>query len=89
MFTNPVSGLVSATDYNFKAMQIEAIDDSLTYYQDITPSLNFDQSTGSSNNVIITSDYATGGLSPNVNPNLEISDGWKEEDSRTLFRASA
>ena len=89
VFTNPVSGLVSATDYNFKAMQIEAIDDSLTYYQDITPSLNFDQSTGSSNNVIITADYATGGLSPNVNPNLEISDGWKEEDSRTLFRASA
>ena len=89
IFINTINGQISSSVYNFKSMIIEAIDDSLTYYQDVSPSLNFDQSTGRSNNVIITSDYADGGLIPNVNPNLEISDGWKEENDRTLFRASA
>ena len=89
IFINTINGQISSSVYNFKSMIIEAIDDSLTYYQDVSPSLNFDQSTGRSNNVIITSDYADGGLIPNVNPNLEISDGWKEENNRTLFRASA
>ena len=89
IFINTINGQISSSVYNFKSMVIEAIDDSLTYYQDVSPSLNFDQSTGRSNNVIITSDYADGGLIPNVNPNLEISDGWKEENDRTLFRASA
>lgn len=89
IFINTINGQISSSVYNFKSMIIEAIDDSLTYYQDVSPSLNFDQSTGCSNNVIITSDYADGGLIPNVNPNLEISDGWKEENDRTLFRASA
>ena len=89
IFINTINGQISSSVYNFKSMIIEAIDNSLTYYQDVSPSLNFDQSTGRSNNVIITSDYADGGLIPNVNPNLEISDGWKEENDRTLFRASA
>ena len=89
IFINTINGQISSSVYNYKSMTIEAIDDSLTYYQDVSPSLNFDQSTGRSNNVIITSDYADGGLVPNVNPNLEISDGWKEENDRTLFRASA
>ena len=89
IFINTINGQISSSVYNFKSMIIEAIDDSLTYYQDVSPSLNFDQSTGRSNNVIITSDYADSGLIPNVNPNLEISDGWKEENDRTLFRASA
>ena len=89
IFINTINGQISSSVYNYKSMIIEAIDNSLTYYQDVSPSLNFDQSTGRSNNVIITSDYADGGLIPNVNPNLEISDGWKEENDRTLFRASA
>ena len=89
IFINTINGQISSSVHNYKSMIIEAIDDSLTYYQDVSPSLNFDQSTGRSNNVIITSDYADGGLVPNVNPNLEISDGWKEENDRTLFRASA
>ena len=89
IFINTINGQISSSVYNYKSMTIEAIDDSLTYYQDVSPSLNFDQSTGRSNNVIITSDYADSGLVPNVNPNLEISDGWKEENDRTLFRASA
>jgi len=88
-FTNPVTGDVSAPSYPYKSMVIEAIDNTLTYYQDINPSLNYDQSTGRSNNVLVTADYAVGGLQANVNPNLEVSDGWREEGDRTLFRASA
>ena len=89
VFINNITGQISSIVYNYKSMIIDAIDDSLTYYQDVSPSLNFDQSTGRSNNVIITADYADNGLVSNVNPNLEISDGWKEENDRTLFRASA
>ena len=89
IFTNPITGDISAPYYDFKAMVIEAIDDSLTYFQDVSPSLNYDQSTGRSNNVIVTADYADQGVAANVNPNLEVSDGWKEEGDRTIFRASA
>lgn len=89
VFTNPITGVITASEYSYKQMIIEAIDDSLTYYQDVSPSLNFDQSTGRSNNVIVTSDYADGGLIPNVSSTLEVSDGWKEENDRTLFRVSA
>jgi hypothetical protein len=89
IFINTINGTISSSVYNYKSMVVEAIDNSLTYYQDVNPSLNFDQSTGSSNNVIVTADYADGGRVVNVNPNLEVSDGWKEENDRTLFRASA
>ena len=88
-FTNSVTGEISAPYYEYKSMVIEAIDDSLTYFQDVTPSLNYDQSTGRSNNVFVTQEYAGGGTPANVNPNLEISDGWKEEGDRTIFRVSA
>ena len=70
-------------------MVIDEIDQKLIYYQEVTPSLNFDQSTGRSNNVIVTPDYAANGLVANVSSTLETSDGWKEEDGRTLFRMSA
>ena len=88
-FTNRVTGEISAPYYEYKSMVIEAIDDSLTYFQDVTPSLNYDQSTGSSNNVFVTQEYSGGGTPANINPNLEISDGWKEEGNRTIFRVSA
>lgn len=88
-FTNRVTGEISAPYYEYKSMVIEAIDDSLTYFQDVTPSLNYDQSTGRSNNVFVTQEYSGGGTPANINPNLEISDGWKEEGDRTIFRVSA
>lgn len=88
-FTNRVTGEISAPYYEYKSMVIEAIDDSLTYFQDVTPSLNYDQSTGSSNNVFVTQEYSSGDTPANINPNLEISDGWKEEGNRTIFRVSA
>ena len=89
LFIDPVTNAISSPSRDYKSMVIEAIDNSLTYFQDVTPSLNYDQSTGRSNNVIVTADYADGGLQANVNPNLEVSDGWKEEGDRTIFRASA
>lgn len=88
-FTNRVTGEISAPYYEYKSMVIEAIDDSLTYFQDVTPSLNYDQSTGRSNNIFVTQEYSGGGTPANINPNLEISDGWKEEGNRTIFRVSA
>lgn len=88
-FTNKVTGVISAQSYEYKSMIVEAIDDSLTYFQDVSPSLNYDQSTGRLNNVLVTQEYAGSGTPANINPNLEVSDGWKEEGDRTIFRVSA
>nr|DAF44381.1 MAG TPA: hypothetical protein [Podoviridae sp. ct8Lf7] len=53
------------------------------------PSKNFDQIVGYLNNVFVTEEYATGSNPATVVSTLETSDGWKEENGRTIFRVSA
>lgn len=69
-----------------KEMVVEALDSTLTYYSSGV-SLTFDQIKGSANNVFKTKTYFPN--DSNISDNLETSDGWVEEDGRTLFRISA
>lgn len=69
-----------------KEMIVEALDSTLTYYSSGV-SLTFDQIKGSANNVFKTKAYYPN--DSNISESLETSDGWVEEDGRTLFRVSA
>jgi hypothetical protein len=70
-------------------MVIEPINPDLTYYSASAPNLNFDQIVGASNNVLVTETYATASNPANISPYIEPSNGWVEQDGRTLFRISA
>lgn len=73
----------------FKTMKVEAVDNNLIYYQDIQPYKNFDQISGYLNDIFVTDEYATPQKPSTVISNLETSDGWKEDNGRTIFKVSA
>lgn len=81
------SGRVSSN--KFKEMTVEELNANLAYYSAVKPDFNFDQITGASNNVFITNDYATDAVPSNISDTLEPSNGWVEENGRTLFRITA
>ena len=70
-------------------MQVEAVNPEFIYTQDIAPSKNFDQIGGYLNDIFVTDDYATSSNPATVISNLETSDGWQEDDGRTVFKVSA
>lgn len=74
---------------SYQEMVIEPINPDLTYYSASAPNLNFDQIVGASNNVLVTETYATASNPANISPYIEPSNGWVEQDGRTLFRISA
>lgn len=81
------SGRVSSN--KFKEMTVEELNADLAYYSAVKPDFNFDQITGASNNVFITNDYASESTPANISDTLEPSNGWYEENGRTLFRITA
>ena len=85
------SGNVSYASYRYlyKLMEIDQIDNNLTYFSDITPNYNFDQIHGYVNNVFVTDEYASDTLQATVISDLEPSDGWSEDEGRVLFKVSA
>ena len=83
-FLTVVNDNVYANTY--RDMVVEALDNNLTYYPSGV-SLSFDQIKGCVNNVFKTKEYFPQNY--NVNPSLEVSDGWVEEDGRNIFRVSA
>lgn len=87
--TATIEGEEKAYTNLYKVMKVSAVDSNLTYYQDTPPSKNFDQIVGYLNNVFVTEEYATGSNPATVVSTLETSDGWKEENGRTIFRVSA
>jgi hypothetical protein len=84
--TISTAGRVSTN--KFKQMVVQELDTKLAYYSAVKPEFNFDQITGAMNNVFITKDYASGG-EYNISDTLEPSNGWYEENGRTLFRITA
>lgn len=88
VFTNSL-GQTTAYTSNFKTMRVEAVNPEFIYSQDIAPSKNFDQIEGYLNDIFITEDYATPSKPATVISTLESSDGWQEEDGRTIFKISA
>ena len=82
-------GQTNAYTNTFKTMKVEAVNPDFIYYQDINPSKNFDQINGYLNNIFVTDDYATSSNPSTVISTLESSDGWQEEDGRTIFKVSA
>lgn len=88
IYTNSL-GQTTAYTSNFKTMEVEAVNPEFIYTQDIVPSKNFDQIGGYLNDVFVTDDYATPSNPATIISDLESSDGWKEEDGRTIFKISA
>lgn len=88
VFTNSL-GQTTAYTSNFKTMRVEAVNPEFIYSQDIAPSKNFDQIEGYLNDIFVTDEYATGSNPATVISDLESSDGWQEEDGRTIFKVSA
>lgn len=88
VFTNSL-GQTTAYTNSFKTMKVEAVNPEFVYYQDILPSKNFDQIEGYLNDIFVTEDYASVSNPATVISTLESSDGWKEEDGRTIFKISA
>lgn len=74
---------------SFKVMTVEQIDKKLAYYNEIIPTYNFDQIQGYNNNIFITDVYASNTNPSTIISTLESSDGWKEENGRTIFKVSA
>ena len=73
----------------YKTMAVERVNLNLTYYSDQPPLYNFDQIGGYVNNVFITKEYASEiGQNANIVDDLEVSDGWQEEEGRVFFKAS-
>ena len=70
----------------YRDMVVEPLNNNLTYYPSGI-SLTFDQIKGCVNNVFRTKEYFPS--SYNINPALEVSDGWIEEGGRNIFRISA
>jgi len=70
----------------YRDMVVEPLNNNLTYYPSGI-SLTFDQIKGCVNNVFRTKAYFPSNY--NVNPSLEVSDGWVEESGRNIFRVSA
>jgi hypothetical protein len=75
--------------YDYKEMTVEKINTNYTYVSNYSTSLNFDQIVGQTNDVFVTSAYATNGKVATVTPNLESSDGWHDNNGRTYFKISA
>lgn len=73
----------------FKTMKVEAVNPDFIYYQDIEPFKNFDQINGYLNNIFVTEDYATPSNQSTIISTLESSDGWQEDNGRTVFKVSA
>lgn len=73
----------------YKTMGVEKVNPNLTYYSDQPPLYNFDQIGGYVNNLFITKEYAAEiGQAANVVEDIEVSDGWQEEEGRVYFKAS-
>ena len=73
----------------YKTMSVEKVNPNLTYYSDQPPLYNFDQIGGYVNNLFITKEYAAEiGQAANVVEDIEVSDGWQEEEGRVYFKAS-
>ena len=73
----------------YKTMGVEKVNPNLTYYSDQPPLYNFDQIGGYVNNLFITKEYASEiGQAANVVEDMEVSDGWQEEEGRVYFKAS-
>lgn len=88
VYTNSL-GQTTAYNSNFKTMQVEAVNPEFIYFQDVAPSKNFDQIGGYLNDIFVTEEYSTPSNPATVISNLEPSDGWLEEDGRTIFKVSA
>lgn len=88
VFKNSLGNITAYTS-NFKTMKVEAVNPNFVYYQDVAPSRNFDQIGGYLNNIFVTDAYASPSNPATVISNIESSDGWQEEDGRTIFKASA
>ncbi len=88
LYTNSL-GETNLHTSNFKTMKVEAVNPEFIYTQDITPSKNFDQIEGYLNDIFVTEEYATPARPATIIPDLESSDGWHEEDGRTIFKVSA
>ena len=73
----------------YKTMGVEKVNPNLTYYSDQPPLYNFDQIGGYVNNLFITKEYASEiGQPANIVDDIEVSDGWQEEEGRVYFKAS-
>lgn len=88
VFKNSLGNITAYTS-NFKTMKVEAVNPNFVYYQEVLPSRNFDQIGGYLNNIFVTDAYATPSNPATVISNIESSDGWQEEDGRTIFKVSA
>lgn len=75
-----------AYNQSYRSMVVEPLNNNLTYYSSGV-SLTFDQIKGCLNNVFKTKEYYPNAY--NVNPALEVSDGWVEEGGRNIFRVSS
>ena len=74
----------------FKSMVIEQINQNLRYVRSgVSDRFNFDQSTGQNNGLFVTAAYANASKPQTIADNIEISDGWKENDGRVVFSVSA
>lgn len=83
---NSITGKDIISESNYKTIQIEPIDQELTYYSDYSTNYNFDQMNGYMNNVFVTSLYSD---NPTIVDDIDVSDGWKEENGITYFKVSA
>lgn len=88
VYTNNLDETTAYTS-KFKTMKVEAVNPEFIYSQDIAPSKNFDQIQGYLNDIFVTDDYATNAHPATVASTIESSDGWHEEDGRTIFKVSA
>ena len=86
IYNNPVSGKDIINETNYKTIQIEPINQELTYYSDYSTNYNFDQMNGYLNNIFVTSLYSN---NPTIVDDIDVSDGWKEENGITYFKVSA
>ena len=75
--------------YLYKALKVESIREEFTYVKTYPTNYNFDQISGYINNVFVTKEYATASMPANISEALESSDGWKENEGRAYFKASA
>lgn len=78
-------GQVTAYTSSYKAMAVEAVEIDYVYYSEVAPNYNFDQIGGYLNNIFITDIYAAPQNPATVISTLESSDGWQEEDGRTIL----
>lgn len=65
---------------NYKIMTVEEPNVNFMYYKDTSIVYNYDQITGQNNNVFVKE---------NINPKLEVTDGWGEKNGICYFRATA